>query len=406
MADVKMSRAGTVNVASVDSWQVPLAPPLIRDEQLVEVLETYRSGWLTMGEQTRRLESAFSDYSGAEHCLALSSCSAALHLACVSADLGRGDTVVLPSLTFAATANAAARTGATCVFADIAGLERPWITTETVEPAIDASTKAIMPVWYGGHPGDVPGLVALAAAAGAVIIEDAAHACGSWVGARHAGTFGLAGALSFSGSKNLGIGEGGMLLTSDAELAERVGRLRWHGVTASTWDRHRDVALSYQVAEPGFNYRIDDPRAALARARLRCLDEENRDRERLVTVYRRAFEESERIRPTAPFPAGDRWSHCLFVVVLGPDVDRDRFRAKLAERGVQTSVHFPPPHLSPAYASGAHLPTTEEFARRAVSLPVFPHMAEWQQELVIDACMEAAEEHGRGVAPQLRTEHA
>jgi dTDP-4-amino-4,6-dideoxygalactose transaminase len=390
MADVKMSRAGTVDVASVDSWQVPLAPPLIRDEQLMQVLETYRSGWLTMGEQTRRLESDFSDYSGAKHCLAVSSCSAALHLACVSTELGRGDTVVLPSLTFAATANAAARTGATCVFADIAGLERPWITTETVEPALDASTRAIMPVWYGGHPGDVPGLVDLAVAAGVAVIEDAAHACGSRVGERHAGTFGLAGAISFSGSKNLGIGEGGMFLTNDSELAERVGRLRWHGVTASTWDRHRDVSLSYEVAEPGFNYRIDDPRAALARTRLGYLDEENRDRERIAAVYRRAFEQSELIRPTAPFPAGDRWSHCLFVVVLDPEVDRDRFRAELAERGVQTSVHFPPLHLSPAYASGAHLPITEEFARRAVSLPIFPQMEEWQQELVIDACLQAA----------------
>jgi dTDP-4-amino-4,6-dideoxygalactose transaminase len=161
-------------------------------------------------------------------------------------------------------------------------------------------------------------------------------------------------------------------------------------VSASLWERHRAACSSYEIVEAGFNYRIDDPRAALVSARLRRLDADNARRAELDAAYREAFAGESGLAPTAPPPAGERASHCLFTVVLDPGIDRDAFRLSLAERGVQTSMHFPLLHLSPAYAGRRpNLPLTEEYGRRAVTLPIFPQMQEWQQELVIDATRKA-----------------
>ena len=384
-----------------DDWWVPLSPPRILEEDLEEIVEVYRSGWLAMGPRTAELEQAFRDYAAVREAVAVSSCTAALHLACLAAGLGPGDSAIVPSLTFAATANAIAYTGATPRFVDIRGLDRPWLSVDAVAEALDPSTKAIVNVSYGGHPGETEALADLAERRGIVLLEDAAHACGSWIKGRHAGTVGLAGALSFSASKNAGIGEGGMLLTDSSEVAERARRLRWHGVSSSPWERHHSAAPSYEVVEIGFNYRIDDPRAALAGCRLRRLDADNARRAEIDTGYRSAFADHDQIvmGATVDHHPGTRSSHCLFTIVLDPAVDRDAFRRALAERGVQTSVHFPPLHLSPAYgAPDPDLPLTEEYARRTVSLPIFPQMEAWQQELVVESTFAALAERGRAVA--------
>ena len=371
--------------------RVPLASPLLLESELSEAMDAYRSGWLCMGPRTAELEESMCAYTGAEQAIAVSSCSAALHIACVAAGLGPGDTVIVPSLAFAATVNAIACTGATPRFAEVAAIERPWLSARVAEALIEPSTKAIVAMSYGGHPGELAELAELAERRGLVLIEDAAHASGSWQDGRHVGTFGLAGALSFSASKNLGIGEGGMLLTDDDEVARRARALRWHGISASTWERRRAAAPEYTVEEVGFNYRIDDPRAALANARLRRLDEDNRRRAEVDTTYRAAFAGAEGLTLLTPPPAGERASHCVFAVVLGEEIDRPAFREHLSARGVETSIHFPPLHTSPAYGhSAAALPLSEAFAARAVSLPIFPHMEEWQQGLVIEAALQAA----------------
>ena len=375
--------------ATVDR-RVPLASPLLLESELKEAMDAYRSGWLCMGPRTAELEQSMCAYTGAAHAVAVSSCSAALHIACVAAGLGPGDTAIVPSLAFAATVNAIACTGATPRFAEVAAIERPWLSAEAAEALIEPSTKAIVAMSYGGHPGEIAELAELAERRGLALIEDAAHASGSWQDGRHVGTFGLAGALSFSASKNLGIGEGGMLLSDDAEIARRARALRWHGISASTWERRRAAASEYTVEEVGFNYRIDDPRAALANARLRRLDEDNLRRAEVDAAYRAAFAGADGLAPLAPPPAGERASHCVFAVVLGEEIDRTAFREHLSARGIETSIHFPPLHGSPAYGgSTAALPLTEAFAARAVSLPIFPHMEEWQQGLVIEAALEA-----------------
>jgi dTDP-4-amino-4,6-dideoxygalactose transaminase len=374
--------------------RVPLASPLLLEAELQEMVDAYRSGWLCMGPRTAELERSMCAYTGAGHAVAVSSCSAALHLACLAAGLGPGDTAIVPSLAFAATVNAIAVTGAEPRFAEIAAIERPWLSAAAAEEAIEPSTKAIVTMSYGGHPGEIAELAELAAQRGLALIEDAAHASGSWLEDRHVGTFGLAGALSFSASKNLGIGEGGMLLTDDEEVARHARSMRWHGISASTWERRRAAAAEYTVEGVGLNYRIDDPRAALVNARLRRLDEDNRRRAEVATAYRAVFAGAAGLTPVEPPARGERASHCVFAVVLDEGVDRVAFRESLAARGVETSIHFPPVHGTPAYENPrAALPLTEAFAARAVSLPIFPQMEEWQTELVVEAVLGAVDAH-------------
>src|SRR2546423_1363192 len=334
------------------TWRVPLADVVIADEDLEAVLDTYRSGWLSMGPRTEELEAAFAAYTGARHALAVANGTAALHLVTLAAGLGPGDEVIVPSLTFVATVNAIASAGAPPVFADVASLTEPWLAAAAAERAITPRTRAVMTMTYGGHSGELRALRALCEERGLVLLEDAAHAAGSRLDDRHLGTFGAAGAFSLFSNKNLAVGEGGLATTDDDELAARMRLLRSHGMTTLTWDRHRGHASTYDVVALGFNYRLDEPRAALATRRLARLDADNTARARLDARYREAFGALGVTCALGP-AEGLRSSHHLFCIVLGEDVDRDAFRAELARRGVQTSVHYPPVHRFSIYAAAA-----------------------------------------------------
>ena len=189
-------------------WTVPLADVVVPEEDIAVVADVYRSGWLSMGPRTEELERALAEYTGARHALAVTNGTAALHLICLAAGLGPGDEVIAPSLTFVASVNAIAYTGAAPVFADIAALEEPWTPAAAVEAAITPRTKAIMAVAYGGHPGEIAELRALADAHGLTLLEDAAHAIGAHHAGRHLGTFGAAGAFSFFSNVE-GVASGG-----------------------------------------------------------------------------------------------------------------------------------------------------------------------------------------------------
>ncbi|HEX7300632.1 MAG TPA: DegT/DnrJ/EryC1/StrS family aminotransferase [Solirubrobacteraceae bacterium] len=366
-------------------WTVPLADVVVPEEDIAAVAEVYRSGWLSMGPETEALERDFAAYTGARHALAVANGTAALHLICAGAALGLGDEVVVPSMTFVATVNAVAYTDATPVFADIAGLTEPWLSPDAVEAAVTERTKAIMTMPYGGHPGRIEDLAALARERGLLLLEDAAHGAGSWLGERHLGTFGRAGAFSFFSNKNLAVGEGGMVVTDDDEVAARMRLLRSHGMTTLSWDRHRGHASAYDVVALGFNYRIDEPRAALARRRLARLDEENARRAALDARYRELLGGVEGVTPALAPVAGARLAHHLFAVVLEDGADRDGFRELLAARGIQTSVHYPPVHRFSIYAGDADLPLTDGYSARAVTLPMFATMTLEQQDAVVDA---------------------
>ena len=364
-------------------WSVPLSDLAVTEEDIAVVADVYRSGWLSMGPETEAFERDFADYTGARHALAVANGTAALHLMCAGAGLGPGDEAIVPSMTFVATVNAIAYTGATPVFADIAGLVEPWLDADAAEAAITPRTKAIVNMPYGGHPGHTDALRALAEARGLVLLEDAAHAVGSRLGDRHLGTCGLAGAFSFFANKNLAVGEGGMVVTDVDEVAARIRLLRSHGMTTLTWDRHRGHAAGYDVVDLGFNYRIDEPRSALARRRLARLDAENDVRARLDARYRELLAGVDGVA-LALAPVEDaRLAHHLFTVVLDEGVDRARFRELLAERGIQTSVHYPPVHGFSIYAGEHRLPLTEAYGRRAVTLPLFGTMTTAQQDEVV-----------------------
>jgi dTDP-4-amino-4,6-dideoxygalactose transaminase len=369
-------------------WRVPLADVAVAEEDVEAVTDAVRSGWWSMGPRTEAFEEAFATYTGASHAVAVASGTAALHLACVTAALGPDDEVIVPALTFVATVNAIAYTGARPVFADIAGLDAPWLSAASAAAAITPRTRAIMTMAYGGHPGETAALRALAADRGLTLLEDAAHAAGGRAGGRHLGTFGRAGAFSFFANKNLATGEGGALVTDDDEVAARARLMRSHGMTTLTWDRHWGHASSYDVVAQGFNYRIDEMRSALALRRLARLEADNHRRAALDARYRDALAGIAGLSPTLAPPTGRRDvpAHHLFTVVLDAGIDRDAFRAVLAERSVQTSVHYPPAHRFAIYAPGApELPRTDAYAARAVTLPLFPHMSDAQQDLVVEA---------------------
>jgi dTDP-4-amino-4,6-dideoxygalactose transaminase len=366
----------------VPAWQVPLADVVVPEDDVAAVADVYRSGWLSMGPRTAEFERALAEYTGARHALGVANGTAALHLICIAAGLAPGEEVVVPSLTFVASVNAIAYTGATPMFADISGLETPWPGVADVEAAITPRTRAIMTVAYGGHPGEIAELRALAAERGLTLLEDAAHAIGMRHLGRHVGTFGAAGAFSFFSNKNLAVGEGGAVVTDDDKLAERMRLLRSHGMTTLTWDRHRGHAAGYDVVARGFNYRIDEPRAMLATARLARLDAETARRRELDARYR------EGLPPGAIATAAP--AHHIFTVVLDDGIDRDAVRAALHERGIQTSLHYPPVHRFSIYADGApELPLTDAYAARAVTLPLFATMTDAQQDLVLRALAEA-----------------
>jgi dTDP-4-amino-4,6-dideoxygalactose transaminase len=366
-------------------WKVPLADVVVPEDDIDAVAEVYRSGWLSMGPQTEALERDFERFTGARHALAVANGTAALHLICTAAGIGAGDEVVVPSLTFVATVNAVAYTGATPVFADVVSVTEPWLDPDAVAAVMSGRTRAIMTMAYGGHPGHTEELATIARERGIALLEDAAHAAGTRVGGRHLGTFGLGGAFSFFSNKNLAVGEGGMVVTDDDEAAARMRLLRSHGMTTLTWDRHRGHASGYDVVDLGFNYRIDEPRAALAARRLQRLDAENALRGRLDARYRELLAGLHGLTPALAPVRDAQLAHHLFTVVLDEDVDRAGFRDALATGGIQTSVHYPPAHRFSIYAGAAELPVTDDYAARTVTLPMFATMTRGQQDQVVDA---------------------
>ena len=381
----------------MSEWLVPLSDIRFSDEEVEAVAAVYRSGWLSQGPKVEAFERAFASFCGAGEAVAVASGTAALALSCAVLDLGPGDEVVLPSLTFAATAAAVVHAGATPVFADVEAVDRPWLSAQAAQAALGERTRAIVNVSYAGHPGEVTELRKLADAGGLTLIEDAAHGLGSCAGERHAGTIGHLGAFSFFANKNLPLGEGGMLVTGDAALARRARLLRSHGISAGTWARHRGDEVDYDVLEPGFNHRLDEARSALGTLLLRRLEPDNARRRELAGVYAQALAEIELVSPA--ITAGDavRCAWHIFPVLLHPGVDRGEFRARLREAGVQTSIHYPPLHRTPGFAaySGAPLPVTDAYARRTVTLPMFPHMSESQQDRVLTAVADAADKSPR-----------
>jgi dTDP-4-amino-4,6-dideoxygalactose transaminase len=372
-------------------WIVPLADVQSDGELVREVEATLVSGWWSMGPRVAEFEEAFAEFCQAEHAVAVANGTAALHLALLAIGCGPRDEVIVPSLNFVAAANAIAHTGAEPVFCDIVGPDELNLDPNDVEAAVGPRTKAIVVLHYGGFPCDVGTVGKIAERHGLTVVEDAAHAPGaSWHG-RICGSIGKVGCFSFFSNKNLPVGEGGMLVTDDAELAQRLRLLRSHGMTTLTWDRHHGHASSYDVVARGFNYRLDELRATVGLVQLRGLDEENAARARVAARYREALDDRHGL--TVPFGRGSderTSSNHLAVVLLPEGSDRDAIRAALAERGVQTSVHYPPIHTFSAYAEAGRrrpLPETDAVAPRLLTLPLFGGLSDEQVETVTESLL-------------------
>jgi dTDP-4-amino-4,6-dideoxygalactose transaminase len=369
----------------MEPWVVPLSDVEVSAELAEAVRDTVASGWWSMGPRVAELEREFALLCETAHALAVANGTVALHAALVACGCGPGDEVVLPSLNFVAAANVVVHTGAMPVFCDIVGEEDLNLDPRDLEAALSPSTKAAIALHYGGHPCAMDEVRALAADRDVAVVEDAAHAPGAMLEGRPCGSMGVIGCFSFFSNKNLPVGEGGMLVTNDDDLAERLRLLRSHGMTTLTWDRHRGHAHSYDVVTHGFNYRLDEIRAAMALVQLRRLAEGNAARARIVGRYRELLDGVEGI--SMPFGRQQESaspSHHLAVVLLPADVPRGEVREALAARRIQTSVHYPPIHSFTAFheLSRRPLPRTDALAARILTLPLYPHLADEQVELV------------------------
>lgn len=361
------------------SWKIPLADVVFGAEEEAAVLGVLRSGWLTQGEVTARFEAAFAELSGTRHAIAVANCTGALHLAYSALGAPAGSEVILPSLTFVATANAARAAGLTPVFADIRSLDDLTLDPDDVRRRLSARTVAIVPMHYAGYTCDMQALGALASERGLALIEDCAHAPGArGVGKdgkeRPTGGLGDAGCFSFFSNKNLTTGEGGMVTTDRDDIAQRVRSMRSHGMTTTTWQRHEGHAFTYDVLEPGHNYRMDELRAAIGLVQLGRLPGLNAKRRELVELYRTELARVAGLG--APFAARRTDAPHLVVVMLPEGVDRLAVMARLREAGVQTSIHYPPSHRFACYddPTRAPLPLTDTAAARLLTLPLHPKM--------------------------------
>jgi dTDP-4-amino-4,6-dideoxygalactose transaminase len=378
-------------------WRVPLANIDFGEAEEEAVRKVVRSGWLSMGEVTQGFEQDFAVFIGAKHALAVTNATAALHLACLVSGIGPGDEVIIPSLTFVATANAVRYTGAIPVFADVESLDWLNISPASIESRITERTRAILVVHYAGFACDMPAIMDIARRHHLTVLEDSAHAIGSVLESRALGTWGAIGCFSFFSNKNMTTGEGGMLATDDDALAERLRTLRSHGMTSLSWDRHKGHAWSYDVVDLGYNYRIDEMRSALGRVQLGKLPSYNPRRRRLTAYYRELLTE---LAPEVQMPfSEERGTSCYHIlpILLPAGTDRIRFMEGLKSHGVQTSIHYPPVHQFQIYHDdwqkrGALLPLTEEVAARQVTLPLYPTMREEQVEWVVQAIKETLQE--------------
>src|SRR5882724_2342243 len=344
-------------------------PVLGLDEKdaLAAVIE---SGWVTMGDRVGEFEQAFARLHEAEDSIAVTSCTAALHLILHGLGIGPGDEVLVPSLTFVATANSVLYVGARPIFVDIESPKVPLMSLDDAEAKCTSRTTAVILMHFAGYLADRDAWQAFVRKKGLLLIEDAAHA----PGLPAVGTFGEAAAFSFYGNKNMTTAEGGAIIARSRSLRETIRRARSHGMTSSTRQRLDSRSPDYDVTILGFNYRMDELRAAVGLVQLRKLPAWNDIRRDLSLRYRQLIAE---LCPSVMVPFSGPWpaAHHLMPVMLPTAISRQVVIDRLRKRGVQTTVHYPPVHRLKFYNDlypDIYLPRTEEFARRELTLPLHP----------------------------------
>lgn len=369
------------------TWKVMVADLSIGEEEHYAVQRVLESKWISMGPETEAFEAEFAEFLGVRHAVAVSSGTAALHLALLAVGIKPGDEVILPSLTFVATANAVLYAGAVPVFADVNSVEDWTISVKRIEENITEATRAIIVMHYGGFPCEMDAVSDLADKHGLVVVEDAAHAPGAVYQGKKLGAWGDVGCFSFFSNKNMTTAEGGMAVTNDERIAEELRLLRSHGMTTLTWDRYKGHSFSYDVIRTGFNYRMDEIRAALGRVQLRKLEDNNRKRREKSALLRCLIKNEHGF--TIPF-SDDRlpWSSChIFPILLDCSEMRPSLMQYMKTAGIQTSIHYPPVHRFTNFRSSCEgglcsLPITDEIGAREVTLPLYPDIESEQIEMI------------------------
>ncbi|GAB6271451.1 MAG: UDP-4-amino-4-deoxy-L-arabinose aminotransferase [Smithella sp.] len=371
---------------------LPFSRPSIGDSEINSVVACLKSGWITTGALCKEFEDKFCGLTGAGQAIALNSATAGMHLMLTAMNLQQGDEVITPSMTFASTINMIALRQAKPVFVDI-DYDTLNINCDLIEEKISSKTKAIIPVHFAGVPADMDQINHLAGKYHLMVIEDAAHAVGTYYKGIHAGGFGHPAIFSFHPIKNITTGEGGMITLNDAELERKLRLLRFHGIERDAWKRYgKGGDPSYDIMEPGYKYNLPDLLAALGLAQMERWKELNARRQTLAGLYLDGLHEVEGLDlPQAP-PYDHLHAWHLFIIKI-KDIPRDEFMRKLADCNIGYGLHFPPAHeltcVKKRYGAGAFsLPETSRVADKIISLPLFPDMTEDDVQYVCDAIRE------------------
>jgi dTDP-4-amino-4,6-dideoxygalactose transaminase len=357
---------------------LPLSKPSISDREIEGVVECLKSGWITTGPVCKSFENKFCELTGAFHAISLTSATAGMHLVLLALGVGEGDEIITPSMTFASTINMIAMLKAEPVFVDI-HYDTLNINADKIEGKISRKTKAIIPVHFAGAPIDMDGIIEIAKRHRLAIIEDAAHAVGTYYKGIHAGGFGQIAIFSFHPIKNITSGEGGMITHSDEKLENQLRLLRFHGIERDAWKRYgKGGNPEYDIHRPGFKYNLTDIQAALGLAQLSRLDEINRRRSEIAGLYMEGLKGAEGLElPGVPDYLHVHAWHLFIVKILS--MDRSNFMEKLSQYNIGYGLHFPACHLlsyvKKQFATGmGMLPETERAADKIISLPLFPDM--------------------------------
>ena len=360
---------------------LPYCLPCIGQEEIDEVVDSLKSGWVTTGPKVKRFENLFAAYVGAKHAIAVNSCTAALQTALAALGIGPGDEVIVPTLTFCATANVVVHLGATPVIVDVTAAMQ--ICPDAVRRAITRRTKAIIPIHYGGQACDLDKILEIANAHALPVVEDAAHAIGSEYQGKKIGTHSTAVAFSFYATKNLTTGEGGMIATDDDDLAARMRVLSLHGMSRDAWNRYSETgSWYYEVVEPGYKNNMTDLQASLGIHQLAKLDGFIRRRQQIASAYQRAFAGLRAMILPQELRGRNHVYH-LYAIQLRKgtlSIDRAQFIRLLHEARIGAGVHFIPLHRHPAFAQfgygPAQFPIAESIYEGLLSLPLYPGMTD------------------------------
>jgi len=368
---------------------IPFHKPYITDEEINEVIDSLKNGWLTMGNKTVKFEKVFQKYIGSKYSIAVNSCTAALHIALRVIGLKEGDEVLLPAMTFVATAEVVTYFKAIPVYVDVEK-ETHLMSINDLERKITSKSKVIIPVHYAGQPADMDEIKEIAQKHGLFVIEDAAHSLPAWYKNKKIGTIGDITAFSFYVTKPLSTGEGGMITTDNEQWAEEMKLLRLHGMSRDAWKRYSGGSWRYDVVVNGYKYNTTDINAALGIAQLKKLEYMWRKREYIANRYNEAFSDYEElITYTVKKDRTTSWH--LYPIKLNLEalkISRDEFIERLRERGIHTSVHFIPLYKFKFYKryrrDNENFPNSEWIFKRVLSLPIYPSMTEEEIDYVID----------------------